>query len=411
MAKRGRSPLYSRPHRSEEKVCAVFVENGHEIYLPQHATSLAKRGSNSLQRLSMSSFSRFHPSTLSALLLLAAAAVPLATQADVLYTADFENFTPGDDRVVGTDGWLGTTATTAAGKSGISPETGTTGHGVPGLGNAVFHGGNTTPVTFAGTNINLRKPLAYDPVANNKEITFITCFVGIKDSTVVPLTQTRRDDFEITFFNSSNVPIAALQFDNTTLNTQTQPPAPQQLIFRSNSTAGVGGFTYTSTGSYFLYDVMQVLSIRINWRTNKWTALLDDTLLFNDQPFYLGTNARNLGAVGFRMLFGSAVQISQTQFTCTGGTNYALYDDLTIQADPIGKPKVDTITKLANGNFRIQWPTEAGYTYTVFRGTTLNGNWTQLSSFTATSSASLNYTDTTNALLGAAFYRVSSAYP
>lgn len=177
-------------------------------------------------------------------------------RAEILYSTDFESFTLGDDTIVNTDNWLGTTSATAAGRSGVSGETGTIAHGVPGLGKAAWIGGNTAPVTLQAPNINVRRPVrvpaaAYDPVAQNKEIIYITCLLGIKDSTgtTLPLL---RDDFEIFIANGNATVLAALQFDNNTMNFSATPPVPQQYIFRSTSTAGSTTLSYANTQSYYI---------------------------------------------------------------------------------------------------------------------------------------------------------------
>jgi hypothetical protein len=344
--------------------------------------------------------------------------------ADTLYATDFEDppppatspiFLVGDDRIVGTDNWVGTLSTTAPRRSGIASETGTAAHGVPGLGKAGWIGGNTERVTLNGTNINVRRPVlvpaaAYDPVASNKEIITISCLLGIKDSTGTT-SFLNRDDFEVFIVNSGNAVLAALQFDNTTMNTQSIPPVPQRLVLRSISMAGNANINYTSTGGYFLYDVIQTLAIRINWRTNRWSAFLDDALLFNDQPFYLGTSARNLGAVGFRMNFGSANLIIAPQYSCVGGSNYMLFDEFTIQADPLTKAAIELPSRLANGHTKLTWSTEAGYTYRLYRSTSLANPWTLLSTSTATSSTSFSFTDAGSTSLSRAFYRVNYSFP
>ena len=331
---------------------------------------------------------------------------------DVLYTTGFENFTVGNDKIVGYNSWLGSTvATVGAGRSGIEAETT---HGVPGLGNAGFLGGLTTPVTFAGNSLNVRRPLVltspnyYDPVANNKEVVVITALIGIKDSSESTLLK-NRDNFELFILNGSSIVLAAVQFDNTTLGTN---GSPQQLVFRTQSTTGTTALTYQGTGAYYVYDTMQLLSVRINFRTNKWSAYLDGIPLFNDLTFYSGSATPNLGAVGFRMLFGNAVKISSTNYICTGGSNYTLFDDLTVQVDPPSALAFSAASKPSSSSFSMTWNAEAAYRYSVYGTTTLSA-WTLLTptALTATLTGNLSYTDTTTAGVGKKYYRIKRVYP
>jgi hypothetical protein len=340
--------------------------------------------------------------------------------ADTLYTTGFDEFTAGADKIAGLNSWLGSSsASYGAGKSGIDAETT---HGVPGLGNAGFLGGTiTTSAAYPGNSLNIRRPLVltspyqYLPVAANREIVLITALVGIKDSSGAG-TFRSRDRFELFIMNgaptatgSGNV-LAAIQFDNTTLNGQ---GSPQQLVMRTQSTPGSTNLSYQSTGAFFVYDTMQLLSIRINYRTNKWSAYLDEVPLFNDLTFYSGSAALNLGAVGFRMYFGQAIfnPLGST-YICSSGDNYLLIDDLSIEANPLESVTIGKAAKLNASTFSLTWNAEASYRYNVYGSTNLAA-WSLLTPapLPATQTTGLSFLDATLTTEDRKFYQVRRIYP
>ena len=368
----------------------------------------------------------------------------------ILYSTGFETtavsggeiWTVGNDKIVGFNNWEGaSTATYGAGRSGIDSETGVgsppkNAHGVPGLGNAGFLGGvNNSMAPTVSTSANLApslrrrlvlpSPNFYDPVANNKEIITISTLLGIKDSTPATFGPTLRDNFEVTIMNgNAPVPdvIAAIRFDNTTLDVQNNP---QQVMLRTVSTAGSTALTYVSNDlmeapAYFVYDAMQLLTVRINWRTNKWSAYLDGIPLFNDKVFYIGSAARNLGLVGYRMIFGRINQTPipftlpiQYNYTYYSGDNYALFDDLSVQADVLPAVTVLAALKPSASSFSLTWNAEAAYRYNVYGSTTMVGSWSLLTPtpLTASLTTSFPYSDATTSGIPRKFYKVARIYP
>ncbi|MES2705867.1 MAG: hypothetical protein V4726_04615 [Verrucomicrobiota bacterium] len=335
--------------------------------------------------------------------------------AEELFSVGFESsggFSAGSDEIAGKNNWLGTTSA-GTDRSGIDTEEQ---HGVAGLGNAGWIGGNTLPVTWAGSSINLRRPLNAaapfynDPAAAGTEVVFITALIGIKDSSD-ETTPVRRDNFELFIMNGASTAagsgdvLAAIQFDNASLT----DGIPQQLVRRTQSSAGTKALTYVSTEANFLHDTMQSLTVRINFRTNLWTAALDGLPLFVDEPFYNGSAAVNLGAVGFRMIFGS-VTPQTTSYTCTGGDNYMLFDDLTLQANPPADPGLQVKPEAAGAS--LIWNVETGYRYQVLGSTTLH-DWSPLFSgfLTADKTGTQSFSDATAAGQSAKFYKVSRSTP
>jgi hypothetical protein len=213
------------------------------------------------------------------------------------YFTGFENFTAGNDTIIGTDSWTGS----YAGKllHGVMSEAE---HGVVGIGNAAFVGGYATTIakTASGSSVYVAKAVNLDPVALNEEVVTFSVVFGIKDST-----GSKRDNFEFLIYNQSNVLLAGVQFDNSTLDTSTGKP--RRLIYRLSWNASANSLKYELTSFNFLPAALETLKFKINYRTNVWTASMSDVPIFEDIPFYTGTATKNLGMVMARMVVSRAV--------------------------------------------------------------------------------------------------------
>ena len=328
-----------------------------------------------------------------------------------LYYTGFENFSAGFNTIVGTDGWLGSAAHASLSLSGVDAETT---HGVAGLGNAAFIGGNSTALAASvGRSMNVRRPVGLDPVALNEEVVTFRCLLGIKDSTASGL-GVRRDNFEIAVYNNatpSQQLLAAVQFDNSSIDPTTL--SPRRQIFRTQWNASLNRFDYINTNATFLHDVVQLLSLRINFRTNRWTMELDGIPIFSDLTFHGGTRTRTLGSVAAQL------QIVGTSPLTGGpqpGDNYMLFDDWTVRTDPLpAMPAPGIARNAATGAVTLAWDQEAGYRYQVAYSPSTGSGWlTDLpgSLVTATvSDTDATFTDTSAAGQPARFYRVTRLFP
>jgi len=312
------------------------------------------------------------------------------------YITGFENFTVGNDTIIGKESWTGSHAGYQL--HGVMSETQ---HGVLGIGNAGFIGGYAT-TTAATTNkvVYVRRPVNLDPVALNQEVATFSVVFGIKDST----TTTKRDNFEFLIYNQANALLGGIQFDNTTLDSSTLKP--RRLIYRLswNGTA----FQYVLTGYSFLPETLETLQIRINYRTNRWTASLSDVPVFQDLSFYTGTAAKNLGSVMVKMAVANTDPLTGN---IRPGDNYMLFDDYRVRTDAVSTTA--TFTKSTGGAARIAWNEEAGYTYQVQYSNDLKTWNSDLanSSHTATLTQSATFTDPTTPVPGVRFYRIKSVSP
>jgi hypothetical protein len=336
---------------------------------------------------------------------------PLLPAGEIYYTG-FENFTPGPDTIAGTDGWTGSSSHAGRDLSGILAETS---HLVSGIGNAAYIGGNNSvfPVGVTNRTVNVRRAFNLDPVALGQEIAQLHVNLGIKDSTYSGLI-TRRDNFDIAFYNGGGQLLGFIQFDNTTIDTITQFPA--QKIWRSswNGTE----WTKMDTGINYFHDELLSLRVRINFRTNRWSATLDDLSLFADQTFYTGSNARNLGSVAVQMQVAGTAPIPGTvpvQMGPAPGDNYLLFDDFALRLDPVPEPVIYGTTFSTAGSPQLTWLTEALYRYQVQYTDDLSQPWKSdlpNSSSTATATGvSPVFTDGTAAGKSKRYYRIARTLP
>lgn len=328
--------------------------------------------------------------------------------ADVLYTTDFETFSAGSDQITGTEGWIGspTGSHFGLGLTGIDPETG---HGVIGLGNAAYIGGNDAALPASVTNsvVNVRRPVNFDPVAQNKEVVSIHCLLGIKDSTTTVGGIVQRDDFEVAILNTAGTIMGSVFFDNTTLDATLTPAEPKRTLFRG-AYNGTSTLAYTATSSVFIDEFIHALAIRINYRTSKWSAWLDGVPVFSDAAFYAPSANRNLGAVAFRAFLGV------TPSDRYPGNNYLLFDGLGIEAEPLPTPRITQLIRAPNGEVSLAWDVESGYRYQVRWSPDLT-NWSASlpnSLITAGSTGTSSvFTDTTAPGNPTRFYQIIRMHP
>jgi hypothetical protein len=248
-----------------------------------------------------------------------------------LYTTDFENFPVGDDTIVGTDGWLGTSA-------------GRRCHGIDegiaaGLGKTAFLGFNPPAINTA--SVAIYRPVATDPVAEGKKIIEFYTVVGFSQS-VAPKIGIA-DDFFFMFYNQANQQLAGVDFD---LSSRT--------IYRYDGLASI------PSSVTFDFDEYYTLTVRVNMETNRWSAELLGVPIFTDAVFTSTTRALN-----YRMV---AAEWRPTN-PFIPGNNWMLLANWTIDAsaNPVGF----ATAQASAGNLELTWPAELGYQYQLQSSTDL----------------------------------------
>lgn len=331
---------------------------------------------------------------LSALLL----AGGLPASAGEAYFTGFGDFTAGNDTLIGTDSWQGVYSGLML--HGVMSEAE---HKLAGIGNAAFIGGFATTVTSTSKSVYVHRPVNLDPLALNQEVATFSVVFGIKDSTL-----SRRDNFEFRIYNQTGVLLGGIQFDNSTLDTSLTPNVPRRLIYRLWWNASLGNYQYVLTDYTFLPETLETLQIRINYRTNRWTATLSDVPIFQDLAFYTGTATKDLGWV--RVMMG-VVNTQPTTGYLLPGDNYMLFDNYSVRTDAPTTTLV--VSKSATGAAQLSWNEEAGYSYQVQYSTDCATWKTDLSgaSHTAALTQTHTFTDPTLAVPANRFYRVRRSYP
>jgi len=333
------------------------------------------------------------------------------------YETGFENFTPGPDRIAGapasgtspavpaTDSWTGSHA--GQDRSGIMAESS---HALPGLGNAAYLGGSTAAIFSGGSTIFVRRILNRQPAVEGNEIVTIRALVGIKDSSGLTPQLTTRDNFEILIYGnnalsggSGSTVLGGIQFDNTQLSTTSG--LPYKAIYRYFWNPAKNAMDYSYTSVDFVYDTMQSLEIRINYRTNKWSAYFQSVPLFSDLDFYKGSAALNLGSI-----------LLQCKVTSTflPGSNYLLFDDLSIAAEAPAAVIVPELSWLRGTGVQLRWLQEAGYRYEIRQSDTL-GSWRTATGGAATAATSTGFTglltDTSALSVPRRYYKLIRTFP
>ena len=360
--------------------------------------------------------SEFWKRGLQAVLAAALALVGQASGGEAYYTG-FETppFAIGDDKIIGTDGWLGNYV--GAKLHGTMSEDQ---HKVAGIGNAAFIGGfATTAINTATTGTSpvfpyVRKSVNLDPLALGQEVATFGVAFGIKDSTsasLIGLNRYKRDNFEFLVYSQAGALLAGVQFDNTTLDTVSGLPLGKIYRLAWNSSAVPPAFEYYNTGFVFLPQTLESLQFRINYRTNRWTAMLGGVPLFQDLTFYTGSLTKDLGSVMVKMGVGLFSYNSFTKTTIIQpGDNYMLFDDFAVRTDPV--TTTPNVSKTNGGAATINWNEEASYSYRLQYSSDCK-TWLDFAGtiHTATVTGDTRFTDPTLPVPTRRFYRVKRTYP
>lgn len=317
------------------------------------------------------------------------------------YVTSFESppYKAGVDAIAGTDGWIGSTAHAGKGLSGVLSESQ---HGVSGIGNAAYLGGNSARITGVGNkSVHLRRPVNLDPLALGREIVSFSVVFGIKDSTA--FSSFRRDDFEFLVYNNSGQLLAGIQFDNSTLDSATG--LPQRIIYLLYWNGSQ--ISYANTGYTYLPETLELLEFRINLRTNRWSVTLGGAPLFQDVPFHEGPYARTLGFVLAQMQVGNTFPFSTDIHP---GDNYMLFDDYRLRADPVTLNLAMSWTDA--GDIKLDWNEEYGYQYRLQYSQDI-ASWHDFPEtvHTATRTGVYSFTDPVRPRPAMRFFRVRHSYP
>jgi hypothetical protein len=263
-------------------------------------------------------------------LLIATSFLTPVSQAGTLYSTQFEEFTAGNNRWGGSNGWASNNSNN--GVQGIMQDPVAD---LP-LGKAAYLGYASPSNAFTF----VYRPVNHDPVATGFPEVQFNSLLGVQDST-----NSKRDRFYISFYNMAGAFLAAVVFDNTTGKVLTDD-----------------GVTVRDTGTTFLRGdqllgiaALQILDVSINFSKNEWSAELDAVPLFS-QKFTSVQAALTLGPVAaeWELASGSPGQ---------SGDNWLLVADWLVASIPPGPFAFQSVSKPAEGGTLLQWPVHTGFDY------------------------------------------------
>ncbi len=210
----------------------------------------------------------------------------------------------------------------------------------------------------SSTNLNVWRPIGFDPLTNGKpRITFKTT-MAITDSTTA---DPGRDIFCWAVFTSAGEQLFIFEFNNSTkgicywLQGDTAPRA---------------------TGFVFENDVIYDLEIRMNFITGQWSAIMNGADIVTDQAMATTSSRRDFGDATAGWLFG---------LPANPGDNYMAFDNYTVLAD-IDAPVSPTLRLLSVGagsGALVEVRGEPKRTYVIDVSTNLT-NWAAVATNTPT---------------------------
>ena len=300
-------------------------------------------------------------------------AAPTAV-AGLLYRTDFETFTAGDDRWVGTDAWIGNS----------------TGLGAHGIDQDVIEGGGLGKTAFIGfhqpnaTLVFVAKPILYSAQPGSLPLVRVETLVGIQDS----IAKTARDSFFVSVYNSSGNFLAGIRFDNRLAT---------YGIWRSD-----GANSDADTGAIFYRGELHLLSFTVDLPGNRWSADLDGVPLFDNAPFTATTRPVNFGYLAYEWKLG-ATSVSGY------GDNWMIVADTVVRSVALGiEPfRLSSFSRTPT-TATLTWSAQNGFDYQIEYSDTLSTWHTDLpnSSFPAVAAdQTISFQDFTTGV-AQRFYRV-----
>lgn len=249
-------------------------------------------------------------------------------RAGELYATDFAEFPLGDDKLVGTGGWLGTNK--GEGVHGVDDSA------IPRLGKAAFLGFNPPSTNY----VTVYRPLEAQKVPPVGAIVEFTTTLAVADSSNGGF-----DRFLITVYNTEDDFLAAVLLDNTLVDFG---------IWASD-----GDFD-TDTSVAYETDVLFDLRVVIDLARNKWSAYMDGGVVFKDWTFTASTVRRDLGGIAAEW------EIVNTR---RPGDNWLLFDNWKIASaealPPAAIPAQWASYERFGKDFVLRWNLPANQAYQV----------------------------------------------
>ncbi len=261
-----------------------------------------------------------------------------SARAELLYFTDFDDFPAGDNQWHGFDNWQSNDRSSGA-QAIIDNLLGGA------LGKTAALGFNRPNQTFT----TVARRVSYDPVEQGNPLVAFALLFGIEDSTAV--TNFRRDDFFVTFYNGPGAPLASIRISNTDTN---------YGFWYRNGSPRSAGYEEIDTGLDFVQGELYELTGLIDFGANRWSAEIDGLPLFSDVVFNGTNDSLSLGFI--------AIEWQIAQGSPGGyGDNFILLSDVRLETVEESLPPVaiDSVQLLTTGEVQLSWQASPGYTYAV----------------------------------------------
>lgn len=259
------------------------------------------------------------------------------SQGGLLYSTDFEDFTPGENQWSAQPDWL-------------SNNDNRSNPGVDFIDEQAFNQalGKTATLGLrqpSRTRTRLVHLLNHDHEASGEAIIEIETLISLKDSS-----NGQRDDFYFSIFNENGTALASIRLDN-------EDPATLGSNFGFWREDGVNQF---DTNFDFIHEELYDLFITIDLSRNLWSASLGGTPLFESAPFTNAASGSEISLAAVAYEWELTANLSSLH-----GDNFLLVGDLRIVSKASGDlPQLEILTD-STGNPIISWQGFAGKTYQI----------------------------------------------
>ena len=202
--------------------------------------------------------------------------------------------------LIGQSGWLGS----GSGGNGILPT------GFNGQGQSAYIGFDAPHPT--NSNLVVWKLVNFNPIAAGFPIVKFTVQMRIEDST-----NSKWDDFRWSLYNTQGNRLFSLSFDNDFLDVA--------YLLDGTNTIAVTNVKFTNSVPY-------VLTVTMNFTSNRWSASLGNALIATNKLITTTNAPLTLGDVDAVWL------VNQISNTNAPGNNYMIFDNYLITAESVTVP-------------------------------------------------------------------------
>ena len=229
------------------------------------------------------------------------------------------------------------------------------------------------------------RPINFNPVAAGLPIVTFSVQMRVTDSSV---TNTNYDYFRWSVYNMQSNRLFSIEFDNYELYVNYELSGPNELFL---------------TDVPFYNPSNYLLTVTMNFASNRWSATLGNELIATNQP---------ISTTGAQLTLGDIDAVWLVYDPDAPGDNYMLFDNYRITADalsvpPVTRPQMQFLGRTAQGWALLRTSGSNGTRWSL-DATTNFVNWTPLVTNTI-SSGYFDHVDMTAPPFARRFYRARLA--